>query len=40
MIYKKNHKGRYKLIEKVLSSFIQHMNHFNMNNMGPGIFRA
>jgi len=36
----KLHKGRYKLIGKVLSSFGQHMNYFNMNNMGRGIFHA
>jgi len=36
----KLHKGRYKLIGKVLSLFGQHMNYFNMNNMGPKIFRA
>ena len=34
----KLHKGRYKLIGKVLSSFGQHMNYFNMNDMGLGIF--
>jgi hypothetical protein len=36
----KLHNGHYKLIGKVLSSFGQHMNYFNMNNMGQGIFRA
>jgi hypothetical protein len=36
----KLHKGRYKLIGKVLSSFGQHMNYYNMNNMGLGIFHA
>jgi hypothetical protein len=36
----KLHKGRCKLIGKVLSSFSQHVNYFNMNNMGPGIFHA
>jgi len=36
----KLHKGRYKLIGKVLPSFGQHMNYFNMTNMGSGIFQA
>ena len=36
----KLHKSRYKLIGKVLSSFSQHMNYFNMNNVGPEIFRS
>jgi len=36
----KLHKGRYKLIGKVLSSFGQHINYFNMNNKGPEIFQA
>jgi len=36
----KLHKGCYKLIGKVLSSFGQHMNYLNTTNMGLGIFRA